>query len=205
MHLEDFYSALNVSNEYSGAGLMLGAHPWYLDGLDWLGWKDALQRNLQRIAGIGEVGLDRLWGADYSVQLEIFEKAVSLAEERKLPLNVHCVRAWKDLWEILRGRKDLRVILHAYNGSTFYVERFSLMPGVYFSLGPTVLKWPKEKRRVIQTIGLDRLLVESDWPYQAQSPRILGQVVEKIAEWKAVPKEEVAQAVEANFKDLLRR
>ncbi len=163
-----------------------------------------MQRNSQRIVGIGEVGLDKLRGADYSVQLKIFEEVVSLADNMKLPLNVHSVRAWKDLWEILRDRAGLKVVLHGYNASAFYLERFSQIPGVYFSLGPTILRWREEKRDLVQMIDLDRLLVESDWPYQAQSPQVVEQVVERIAEWKGIPKEAVQKAVDVNFKSLLR-
>lgn len=63
---------------------------------------------------IGECGLDGLINIDDSIQEEVFERQIELANERKKPLIIHCVRRFS---KIIHFKKKAKVpmVIHGFN------------------------------------------------------------------------------------------
>ena len=94
-----------------GGCYAVGIHPWHAaaDRLPLL----RLRAAHPQVVMIGEAGLDRLAEAPMSLQIELFEAQVRLADELRKPLIIHCVRAWGELLEVRkRLRPDSPWIVH---------------------------------------------------------------------------------------------
>lgn len=98
--------------------LAIGLHPWEIDekNLDEdLKLVSQLAKNPQTWL-IGECGLDKLKGAPISVQLNVYEQHVLLANEVKKPLIIHCVKAYDELISVHKRLKlESFAIIHGFN------------------------------------------------------------------------------------------
>ncbi len=120
---------------------------------------------------MGECGLDKtahaLEKSPWDVQLRVFEEHLSLAEELKRPVIVHCVRAFGPLREVLeRHKPSFGVLLHSWTGPAEMVKPLAAL-GAYFSMSGAVCNPASTKlRESAAAVPLDRLLVETDAPDQ---------------------------------------
>ena len=129
-----------------------------------------------RVAAIGETGLDRYWDhTPFDVQQDYFDRHLRLAQERNLPVIIHCREAEADLLPILRAaaaRGQVRGVLHACScDQATAAECLSL--GLYVSFAGNVTYTNKkfqELRALAATIPADRLLIETDSPYLTPHP-----------------------------------
>lgn len=145
----------------------LGLHPWKLNQAP-ADWRDQLLSLLdQGINVIGEIGLDQwIENHDIEAQIPAFEWQFSIANERKLPTTIHCLKAHEPLLQSLRriDCPDRGFKLHAYNGPVDTMKPL-LDLGAYFSFNAGQLK-PNAKRiyELLKLVPDDRLLIETDAP-----------------------------------------
>jgi TatD DNase family protein len=140
----------------------------------------------------------------------VFDRMLALAVEMKLPLVIHsrnrpAEEAGKEgvpedaIADILAALTDAehagtRFVMHFFSGSVEQAEKV-VAAGGYISV--THMR-SKERRKVINTVPLDRLLVESDSPYVGRTPESVRDAVAYIAEAKGLSVEQVAEATAAN-------
>jgi len=145
-----------------------GLHPWHAHtrSADWL---DALAAWLDRFpqASIGECGVDR-WVREpaIGIQEEVFAAQLALAAERRLPVSIHCLKAWGPLLRCLNSAPPLArgFLLHSFGGSVEWVRRLAPL-GAMFSFSGYFLH--PRKAAVLDSFRsapCDRLLLESDAP-----------------------------------------
>jgi TatD DNase family protein len=153
---------------------------------------------------IGEVGLDYKW-AENTGHVEgerlVFRKMLDLAEEMKLPVVIHSRNnpnendvpkdAIEEIIEMTAGR---RVLMHFYSGSEEQALRITDAGG-YISI---MHLRSKERRKAINSVPLDKLMIESDSPYVGRTPETVREAAAYIAEVKGVSIEEVAKATTEN-------
>jgi len=165
-------------------------------------WVDFIREN--RPNAIGEVGLDYKWArnlADVEKQQLVFRRMIDLSEEMKLPLVIHSrnnpndnevpKNAVDDILRVLEGR---RFVLHFFSGDEEQAGRAVAMGG-YISV--THMR-SKERRKVINTVPLDRLLVESDAPFVGRTPESIREAVSYIAEIKNLDARTVGEQTTKN-------
>ena len=145
-----------------------GVHPWYADKLpaDWYG---VLEGFLKRKpdSGVGEVGLDKARNVDFARQTEVFHRQLEIAGRLGRPLAIHCVRAWSDLLNILRRSlpPKARFMIHSFQGSQQVLRDF-LGLGAYISFSwKSLQRDTEESIALMRNVPLDRLLLETDFPY----------------------------------------
>ncbi len=173
-----------------------------------------------RVVALGETGLDRYW--DYtpiSLQQEYLDRHLRLAQERDLPIILHCRDAADDLLPMLRdavARRPLCGVLHAFSGdAAFAAECVSL--GLYISLAGNVTYSNKKfgtLRAAAKSVPNDRLLVETDSPYlvpqifrgkqKRNEPANVVHTAACLAELRGVPADEIAAITTANAQRLFR-
>ena len=153
---------------------------------------------------IGEVGLDYKW-AETKEQVEgerlAFARMIELADEMGLPLVIHSRNnpnenevpkdAIEDIISMTKGR---RMLMHFYSGGEEQAVRIAGAGG-YISI---MHLHSKERRKVINSVQLDRLLIESDSPYVGRTPETVREAAGYIAEIKGLTVDEVAQATAEN-------
>ena len=153
---------------------------------------------------IGETGLDyRSHPHTKQQQKQFFISQLEMAGQYGLPVNVHIRKAAADSLEILRS-VPARGIIHSYSGSYEMAELY-MKEGYYISFGASMLfEGARKPAEVIARMPLDRLLIETDSPYQSPTrvrhePKDVLRIYQAISRIKNITIEELASAVEANF------
>lgn len=108
---------------------------------------------------IGEIGLDYAHSSDKTLQINAFERQVALAEQHRLPLIIHSVRALEDTLAVLRNT-TVPVIIHGFTGHYSTARRF-LDRGYYLSFGIRTMRSPKTIE-VLKSAPRDRIFFETD-------------------------------------------
>ena len=129
-----------------------------------------------RVVAVGETGLDRHWDfTPFDVQQDYFQRHLRLAQQRNLPVIVHCREAEADLMPMLReahSQGPLCGVLHAFSGDAALAEE-CLGLGWYVSFAGAVTYTNKKfepLRDVARRIPADRILIETDSPYLVPHP-----------------------------------
>jgi TatD DNase family protein len=121
-----------------------------------------------KIVAIGEVGLDYHWVKDHLMhnkQKELFKSAITLANERSLPLVIHSRKAEGDCLDMLEKYSETPVLLHSFEGNLKQVTR-AVDLGYLISI-PTNVVIRANRRKVAKRAGLENIVLETDSPYCA--------------------------------------
>jgi len=166
-----------------------------------------------RIAAIGEIGLDNHW--DYGpieTQQELFQLQLDLAQEMKLPIVIHTREADREMIDILQSRVfDYRGIIHCFS-SSWELAQVALDKGFYISFaGPITYNKNTELRENLAKVPMDRLLLETDSSYltpepfrgRSNTPLNMPFIYEKASEVKKVSLSDLTNQVAQNFSNLL--
>ena len=156
-----------------------------------------------KVVAVGEIGLDYSWAENppKEFQQEIFRRQLALAREAGLPVIVHDREAHGDSLAIVKEYPEVAGVFHCFSGSPEMAEEL-LKRGWYLGFdGPITYKNAKRAPEVAAVTPLDRIVIETDAPYLSPVPnrgkrndsRNLGYIVERLAEWKGVTPEEMAQ------------
>jgi TatD DNase family protein len=129
-----------------------------------------------RVVALGETGLDRYWDfTPMDVQQDFFDRHLRLAQERNLPVIIHCREAEPDTLAMLRvavARGPLRGVLHSFSGDSLFAAE-CLALGLFVSFTGAVTYTNKKfdtLREAARTIPDDRLVIETDSPYLVPHP-----------------------------------
>jgi TatD DNase family protein len=124
-----------------------------------------------RLAAVGETGVD-LYNAAYreteAVQDELFAAHIEIALRYDLPLILHTRRAMHTIFALTAALKKCRaLVFHSWPGTAG--EGTALLKrglNAYFSFGAAVRLNHREAMRCCAHFPADRLLTETDAPYQ---------------------------------------
>ena len=164
----------SLSESYPSQCLpMMGLHPTsvkenYLEELRHI--EGQLER--EGIIAIGETGIDLYWDQSYlKQQLEVFHTQIAWAMELDLPLVIHARDSFPEIFHALEkwGGPGLRGVFHSFTGTQEDLRRalsFDFMIGIN---GIVTFK-NSGLGEVVQSIPLQRLLLETDAPFLAPVP-----------------------------------
>jgi TatD DNase family protein len=164
-----------------------------------------IRREKEKLCAIGEVGLD-FWVAKdehtRGIQREVLSAFIDLAGELDLPLNVHSRSAGLKTVELLLSRSAKKVQLHAFDGKASAAFP-AVEAGYFFSIPPSVVR-SEQKRKLVRSLPLRALLLETDSPVLGPAkqgrnePMNLIVSLEAVAEIKDIAAEEAAEIVSHN-------
>ncbi|EOS8046624.1 TatD family hydrolase [Enterococcus hirae] len=208
--------SLQLSHDYSNIYSIIGWHPTeagsYTKDIE---KKLQEQLTMPKVVALGEIGLDYYWMEDpKEVQAEVFRRQIAIAKEMNLPISIHTREALADTYQILKEEdiRDIGGIMHSFSGDFEWAKRF-LDLGMHISFsGVVTFKKAQDVQEAATHVPLDRLLVETDAPYLApvpyrgkrNEPGYTRYTVEKIAELRHLPVEEVALQTWKNAHRLFR-
>lgn len=151
----------------------MGLHPTEIDG----NWKESLDTVMTELAAsdysaVGEIGIDLYWDKTYRIeQMDVFDLQVRKAIEMDLPIIIHCREGLDETLEVLSGvGGNVRGVFHSFGGSIDDVERIRRIGDFYFGINGIVTFKNSVLRDVLPSIGVDRILLETDSPYLAPVP-----------------------------------
>lgn len=197
----------SLSLQYDDVYALLGIHPHSANEChdEFLNWIRSIKDD-RKVLGIGEIGLDYYRNlSPKNIQLEAFEKQLSLAQELKLPVSLHIRDGYRDAFDILR-RYKIEGVLHCYSGGLHFLEE-ALSLGFFIGFdGPVTFRNARELIEVVKRCPLDRILLETDAPYLApepyrgrrNEPAYLVYIAEKIAEIKGIKLEDLSKVTIEN-------
>ena len=138
----------------------IGLHPWHLAE-----WETALPlletaSAKDNVIAIGECGLDRICETDFAVQMQVFEAQIEIAVRLGKPLIIHCVRAWDEVFRMLRGVK-VPVVFHGFNKGAAVLEQMCAT-GYYVSFGSALLVPDSNARKHLPFVPASRFFLETD-------------------------------------------
>ena len=214
--IETTKTTLALAAKYDFIYAAVGVHPSDINGLNeetyaWL----KQQATLPKTVAIGEIGLDYYWDKEPEVQKAQrywFKRQLELARETKLPVIIHSRDAAADTMEVMRDAhaEEIPGVIHCYSYSKEMAQEFIRM-GYYIGVGGVVtFKNAKKLKETVESIPLERILLETDCPYMAPEPyrgtrndsSNIPYVIAKIAELKGITAEEVEHVTEQNARKL---
>jgi TatD DNase family protein len=189
-------NCLALAQKYKNIYAVIGIHPNDLPNE----WKTAIkelkkllaQNHTTKIIALGECGLDFHY-PNYNKQQQYdgFKAQIELALEHNLPLVIHTRDAGDETLRCLEAYKDttLRGTIHCFSeGLTFAQDAINI--GFVLGIGGTIT-YPKNNtlREVVNIVGLDNIILETDAPYLApqavrgtkNSPKNIKLIAEYIA------------------------
>ena len=188
---------------------MMGLHPCsvkenYLDELSVMReWLDK-----RKFAAIGEVGLDFFWDTIFEKeQYEAFHTQADWAVQFGLPLVIHSRKSLDECIALIKEHQtgSLTGIFHCFSGTVEQAEKIIEL-GFYLGIGGVVTYKNGGLEPVLQKIGLDHVVLETDAPYltpvpfrgKRNEPAYLKYINEKIAIITGKDTTEVAEITTEN-------
>ena len=179
----------DIQMEYASVGI----HPWHLTLENSEPQWEALRQSVKdkRIIAIGECGLDKLQGPSLELQTSLFKQEATLAEERSLPLIIHCVKAFNELIQLKKEIYPSQPwIIHGFRGK-LPLAADCIRHGFYLSIGS------RFQTDALKAIPLDRLFIETD-----ESEESIGSIYQRIAETKGISLQELTEAINKNVREV---
>lgn len=174
--------------------LACGLHPWDA------GRPDAEQL-VERLAAmpcdaIGEIGLDYVRTDRHDPRpVQLFDTQLAMAASRRLPVVLHCVRAFEAILTQLDRYPAVTAIFHGFIGSPQQAER-AVRDGHYLSFGPASFRSPRSVE-AMRRIPAERLFLETD---ETEQP--IEAVYDEAARLLDRPTERLKQTLYDNFMTL---
>ena len=195
-----------------------GLHPWWAHDYESpepdSGWMLELRAALESDPSscLGEIGLDGQWvppglqEVQYEQQMDAFRQQLQLAVDLNRPVSLHCVKAYGDMFDILRTAPALppAVYMHSWGGKIGMLESYVKMKkfGDRFYFGFSSFANLRQNchktSAVIAAVPDDRLLLESDLEDPSDVPEALHQMLHVMAEAKGWSVEETARITMRN-------
>ncbi|HKR76422.1 MAG TPA: TatD family hydrolase [Rhodanobacter sp.] len=191
-----------------------GLHPLYLHQhapgdvdalLPWCGANTA--------AAIGEIGLDfHTDDLDPALQRGYFTRQLALARELGLPVIVHARQALEEVILTLRRHPGVHGVVHSFSGSEEQARRLWDLGFLVGVGGPVTYERAQRLRRIVASMPIEFLLLESDAPDQPDAnhrgqrnePARVAEILRCVAALRGEPEQAVAVATAANTRRLFR-
>ncbi len=181
-----------------------GIHPWFAQKCC-PNWDLQLEKYLQKYpnAAVGECGIDNSREINLEIQKQVFAKQIELAKDLNRVLIIHCVRAQEQI-EKMWHKLPQRTIFHSFNSKPEFLRQI-IKQGFYVGVNFSILRNPN-KELILREIPADKLLFETDAPYQPRiktennHPTLLPELVKGIATILGIDVEILANQVYKNAK-----
>ena len=204
-------SVLQMAKDFPGICFpMIGLHPTSVKE----NYKEELAHVEKMLAtekyyGIGETGIDLYWDKTFlKEQIEVFRFQINLAKQSGLPLIIHSRESFDEIFSVIDEMNDekLKGIFHSFTGNKAQAEKILSYKGFKIGIGGIVTFKNSKLPEVVKEIGLENLVLETDAPYLAPTPKrgkrnesaYLKYTAEKIAEIYNVSLDTVAKKTSEN-------
>jgi len=162
---------IELEQQYSNCKSMIGLHPCSVKGINeeelnivdqWLG--------KQKFIAIGEIGLDFYWDKTFiDQQYNAFHHQISLSISHNLPIVIHSRNAIDECIEVVGQYPGLRGVFHCFSGNLHQAEQI-IKTGFFLGIGGVVTYKNAGLDKIVEQVGLDSLILETDAPYLAPVP-----------------------------------
>lgn len=211
---ESIEGMLQLEEQFPGQCLpMMGLHPCSVNA-DYQRELELVRQWLdkRRFTAIGEIGIDLYWDKTFIKEQEIaFRQQIDWALEFGYTISIHCRSAFDEIYAILKSYPKLpKSIFHCFSGTTGQANLIIALGHFKLGIGGVVTFKNSGLDKVVEDIGLEHLVLETDAPYLAPVPHrgkrnesaYIPLIAEKIASIKGISLEEVASVTSQNALDI---
>ncbi len=208
-NIESSLKAIELTKQYDGMYAAIGIHPSDVGKCSVQQLEEIYNSfNNGKIVAIGEIGLDYYWVNDNKKeQIELFKEQIELANKLKLPIIVHTRDASLDTYKVLKETPaKYGTLLHCFSPTDDLV-RLVLENGYKVAFGGNITyNRAKSFQKYMDMIPVENIVIETDSPYLPPVPlrgtintsKNLPIILEKLAEYKKMDKEELGKIVYRN-------
>ncbi len=206
-------SMLELEKQYpNNCFAMMGLHPCAV--------KEDVEENLsiieawlakRKFVAVGEIGIDLYWDKTFKKEQQLaFRKQISWAKQYNIPYDIHCRDAFDEVMEVVSEFKadNIKAIFHCFSGNVTQAEKVLDAGNFKLGIGGVVTFKNSGLDKVVEAIGLEHIVLETDAPYLAPTPNrgkrnipvYLNLIAEKVAAIKNISVEEVVNITTKNAK-----
>lgn len=161
---------------------------------------------------VGEIGLDFYWDKTFvAEQYLAFHEQIEWALHYEIPIVIHSRDSIDDCIRVVADHQKgkLKGVFHCFSGNEMQAKQVTDL-GFYLGIGGVLTFKNAGLDKVMQSVQLENVVLETDAPYLApvpfrgkrNEPSYLKYVVEKLSEVKKVLVEEVTDVTTANAQKL---
>ena len=174
-----------------------------------------IEKNKDKIIGIGEIGLDLYTGKNITEQLEILDKMMKLAIKLNKPVTIHTRKAEKEILDYLEAHRSNpdKIILHCFSANRTLIQR-AINKGYIFSI-PTNVVRSEAFQHVVSICPITQILTETDGPYLSpfknedgsfnrNESGYIRESIKTIAKIKNLSEEQVENQIQKNFERIFK-
>tara|TARA_B000000565_G_scaffold222421_1_gene177388 strand:- start:5 stop:766 length:762 start_codon:yes stop_codon:yes gene_type:complete len=208
------HSMLELEKKFPGFfHSMIGLHPCYVNENYDSELKFVKDNILEHdYKAIGEIGIDLFHEKKYlEQQVYVFEEQIKLALENNLPIVIHSRDSFDEIYEVLKKFKsdNLRGIFHCFTGDKQQAKKIIDL-NFHIGIGGVVTFKNGKISEFLNSIPIERIVLETDSPYLAPSPyrgkrnesSYLKIIAEKIADLYNLELSEVSKITQKNSLDI---
>ncbi len=212
--LESSRKAIEIAKKHDFIYATVGISPNDIENLP-IDYKEQIIKmaNEKKVVAIGEIGLDYYWNKENKEkQKQIFMEQIEIANQMNLPIVIHTRDAIMDTLDILKNK------IKCINKGVFHccplnieLAKEALKLDFYISIaGPVTFKNSKNAEEFLKSIPIEKMLIETDSPYLSPEPvrgtrndsRNVKYTAEKIADFKQIPVQKIAEVTYQNAKKI---
>jgi len=203
----------NVDSSTDFCFSAMGLHPTSVND-DYTTELETIKNRLtaKKYIAIGEIGLDLYWETSFvNQQKEVFKTQLQWALELNLPVIIHVRKAFAEVFEVLRyfGNHTPRGVFHCFSGGIQEAAYITKL-GFYLGVGGVLTYKNTNLPEIIKSVGISRLLLETDAPYLApvpyrgkrNEPKFMVEVLKKMAQVFDQTEERVDEITTLSAKEL---
>ena len=203
--------SLDIAKEYDDVYVTIGYHPSEASNTteeDLLLLEKQIQE--RHVVGIGEIGLDYHYGKeDILLQQQLFRNQLEIAKKYKLPVVIHSRDATQDTISILEEYPEVIGDIHCFSGSIETAQKYISM-GYKLGIGGVVTFKNSNLFKVVEAVGIQNILLETDSPYLTPEPfrghinssKYVPYIAKRVSEILNISEELVGEITSSNASSL---
>lgn len=180
-------------------------------------WRENLLRIREEFekdsyVAVGEVGMDLYWDKTFEKeQKEALKEQIEWTLEMDLPLILHIRKAYAETFEVLKcfGNREFRGVFHCFGGG-IEEARKAVRMGFLLGIGGVVTYKNSGLPPILEEIGAERLLLETDAPYlppvpyrgKRNEPAFMAEVRDKLGVIFGKNAEEIDEITTKNAREI---
>ncbi len=212
--LSSTQKSIQLAEKYPFVYAAAGVHPSETaelneENFEWL----REQCRHKKVVAIGEIGLDYYWKEPaQETQKRWFARQLELAKTIQKPVIIHSRDAAKDTFDMISAHNvgEVGGVVHCFSYSVEMALEYVAL-GFYIGIGGVVtFKNGRKLKEVVESVPIERILLETDSPYLAPEPNRgtrnssfnLPVIAQKIAQIKGMTYDEVVSVTEENARQM---
>lgn len=138
-------------------------------------WKTEIKRiehllGTRKFYGIGECGIDLYWDKTYyKEQIAAFEYQLGMASDCNLAVVIHARESMPEIFKSIAKFPKTKGVLHCFSGNEQDARR-AIDQGYFLGIGGVLTYKKSMLPAIIESVGVESLLLETDAPYLAPVP-----------------------------------